>query len=189
MIYFPCLDVTGHIPFAIGANVNIRFLLHNAVPHRKLVPADCSMVYLPCLDLTGHIPFASGATIHIPFRNDLSIPHLETVTTCTPVIYLARAYTAPHGLLASGTNILETLAFPRHLPRTALALLRAAHFCLPVSSSFKNRERAVGNIEILGKPSSNSHFSAPNSQFSFCISVVGALEKGSAAPGRQPILY
>ena len=53
----------------------------------------------------------------------------------------------------------------------------------------KNRERAVGNIEILGKTSSNSHFSAPKSQFSFCISVVGALEKGSAAPGRQPILY
>ena len=66
MVYFPCLDVTGHIPFANGANVNIRFLLHNAVPHRKLVPTDRSMVYLPCLDLTGHIPFASGANVNIP---------------------------------------------------------------------------------------------------------------------------
>ena len=56
MVYLPCLHVTGHIPFASGANVNIRFLLHNAVPHRKLVPTDRSMVYLPCLDITGHIP-------------------------------------------------------------------------------------------------------------------------------------
>ena len=56
MVYLPCLHVTGHIPFASGANVNIRFLLHNAVPHRKLVPTDRSMVYLPCLDIAGHIP-------------------------------------------------------------------------------------------------------------------------------------
>ena len=61
MVYFPCVDVTGHIPFANGANVNIRFLLHNAVPHRKLVSTDRSMVYWPRLYFTGHIPFASGA--------------------------------------------------------------------------------------------------------------------------------
>ena len=113
MVYLPCLHVTGHIPFASGANVNIRFFLHNAVLHRKLVPTHRSMVYLPCLHVTGHIPFASGANINVPFRNDLRVPHLETVTTCAPVIYLARAYTARHRLLASGTNILETLAFPR----------------------------------------------------------------------------
>ena len=138
MVNLPCLHVTGHIPFASGANVNIRFFRHNAVLHRKLVPTHRSMVDLPCLHVTGHIPFASRANIHIPFRNDLRIPHLETVTTCTPVIYLARAYTAPHRLLASGTNILETLAFPRRLRRTALALLLAAHFCLPVCASFRS---------------------------------------------------
>ena len=44
MVYLPCLHVTGHIPFASGANVNIRFLLHNAVLDRKLVPTDRSMV-------------------------------------------------------------------------------------------------------------------------------------------------
>ena len=69
------------------------------------------MVYLPCLHVTGHIPFASGANINIPFRNDLRVPHLETVTTCAPVIYLARACTAPHRLLASGTNYWKLLPF------------------------------------------------------------------------------
>ena len=113
MVYFPCLHVTGHIPFASGANVNIRFFLHNAILHRKLLPTHCSMVYFPCLHVTGHIPFARGANVHIPFRNDLRVPHLETVTACAPVIYLARPYTAPHRLFASGTNISETLAFPR----------------------------------------------------------------------------
>ena len=67
MVYFPHLDVTGHIPFANGANVNIRFLLHNAVPHSKLVSTDRSMVYLPRLYFTGHIPFASGANVNIRF--------------------------------------------------------------------------------------------------------------------------
>ena len=146
MVYLPCLHVTGHIPFASGANVNICFFLHNAVLHRKLVPTHRSMVSLPCLHVTGHIPFASGANINIPFRNDLRVQHLETVTTCAPVIYLARAYTAPRRLLASGTNILETLAFPRcfcvicqqrhRLRRAGIVLLFAAHFCLPVCASF-----------------------------------------------------
>ena len=148
MVYFPCLHVTGHIPFASGANVNIRFFLHNAILHRKLLPTHCSMVYFPCLHVTGHIPFARGANVHIPFRNDLRVPHLETVTACAPVIYLARPYTAPHRLFASGTNISETLAFPRcfdficqqrhRLRRAALALLLAAHFCLPVCASFRS---------------------------------------------------
>ena len=122
------------------------FLLHNAVLDRKLVPTDRSMVYLPCLHVTGHISFASGANINIRFRNDLRVPHLETVTTCAPVIYLARAYTAPHRLLASGTNILVTLAFPccfcficqqcHRLRRAGIVLLFAAHVCLPVCASF-----------------------------------------------------
>ena len=104
------------------------------------------MVYSPCLHVTGHIPFASGANINILFRNDLRVPYLETLTTCAPVIYLARAYTARHRLLASGTNILETLAFllcfcficqQRHrLRRAAIVLLFAAPFCLPVCASF-----------------------------------------------------
>ena len=146
MVYFPCLHVTGHIPIASRANVNIRFFRHNAVLHRKLVPTDCPMVYSPCLHVTRHIPFASGANINILFRNDLRVPYLETLTTCAPVIYLARAYTARHRLLASGTNILETLAFllcfcficqQRHrLRRAAIVLLFAAPFCLPVCASF-----------------------------------------------------
>ena len=143
---FACLHVTGHIPFASGTNVNIRFFLHNAIQHRKLVPTDRSMVYLPCLHVAGHISFACGANINIPFRNDLRVPHLETVTTCAPVIYLARLYTARHRLLASGTNILETFAFllcfcficqQRHrLRRSAIVLLFAAPFCLPVCAPF-----------------------------------------------------
>ena len=118
---------------------------HTLFPSQRR-PSQKTGSHRPCLDVTGHIPFASRANIHIPFRNDLRIPHLETVTTCAPVIYLARAYTAPHRLLASGTNILETLAFPRclcsicqqrhRLCRAALALLFAAHFCLPVCASF-----------------------------------------------------
>ena len=87
---------------------------HTLFPSQRR-PSQKTASHRPCLDVTGHIPFASRANIHIPFRNDLRIPHLETVTTCAPVIYLARAYTAPHRLLASGTNILETLAFPRCL--------------------------------------------------------------------------
>jgi len=38
MVNLPYLHVTGHIPFARGANVNIRFFRHNAVLHRKLTP-------------------------------------------------------------------------------------------------------------------------------------------------------
>ena len=120
------------------------------------------MVDLPCLHITGHIPFASRANIHIPFRNDLRIPHLETVITCAPVIYLARAYTAPHRLLASGTNILETLAFPpclcsicqqRHrLRRAALALLLAADFCLACLCFFPFRRLLYVALLAAGLP-------------------------------------
>ena len=91
------LVITSSATFPLsGANVNIRFVLHNAVPHRKLVPTHRSLVYLPCLPVTGHIPFASGATLNILFRNDLRVPHLETVTVFAPVIYLACASTCCH---------------------------------------------------------------------------------------------
>ena len=75
MVDLPCLHVTGHIPFASGANVNIRFFLHSAVLDRKLVPTHRSMVYLPCLHVTGHIPFARGANINIRFFLHNAILH------------------------------------------------------------------------------------------------------------------
>ena len=110
---------------------------------RRLAPTDRSMVYLPCLHVTGYNPFASRANVSIRFCNDLCVPDLEKVTACASVIYPARAYTALHRLLASGTNILETLAFPRcfcrqrHLLRRAgVGLLFAAHFCMPVRGYF-----------------------------------------------------
>ena len=89
MVYLPCLHVTGHIPFASGANVNIRFLLHNAVPHRKLVPTDRSMVYLPCLDVTGHIPFASGANVNIRFFLHNAVLDRKLVPTDCSMVYLS----------------------------------------------------------------------------------------------------
>ena len=53
MVCLPCLHVTGHSPFASGANVHIRFFLHNAVLHRKLGPTHRSMVYLPYTPFDG----------------------------------------------------------------------------------------------------------------------------------------
>ena len=139
MIYLPCLDVPGHIPFASEANVNIRFLLHNAVLHRKLVPTDRSMVYLPCLHVTGHIPFASGANINICFRNDLRVPHLETVTTCAPVIYLARAYTAPQDFWQAGQTYWKLLpflaAFASFASNVTVSVALALFCCLQLISA------------------------------------------------------
>ena len=88
MIYFPCLDVTGHIPFASGANVNIRFFLHNAVLDWKLVPTDRSMVYFPCLDVTGHIPFASGANVNIRFFLHNAVLDRKLLPTDRSMVYL-----------------------------------------------------------------------------------------------------
>ena len=89
MVYLPCLDVTGHIPFASGANVNIRFFLHNAVLYRKLVPTDRSMVYFPCLDVTGHIPFASGANVNIRFFLHNAVLDRKLVPTDCSMVYLS----------------------------------------------------------------------------------------------------
>ena len=191
MVYLPCLHVTGHIPFASGANVNIRFLLHNAVLHTKLVPTNSSMVYFalssrhwphslckrgkrkhtlspsqrrPSQKTGSHRPFdmfdglnalssrhwphslCKRGKYNIRFRNDLRVhtwkrlPHARPGDLPGPCVYCSSR------LLASGTNILETLAFPRcfcficqqrhRLRRAGIVLLFAAHFCLPVCASF-----------------------------------------------------
>ena len=105
MVYLPCLHVTGHIPFASGANVNIRFLLHNAVPHRKLVPTDRSMVYLPCLDITGHIPFASGANVNIRFFLHNAVLYRKLVPTDRPMVHFPCLDVTGHIPFASGANV------------------------------------------------------------------------------------
>ena len=105
MVYLPRLHVTGHIPFASGANVNIRFLLHNAVLHRKLVPTDPSMVYLPCLQVTGHIPFASGANVNMRFFLHNAVLHRKLVPTHRSMVYLPRLHVTGQIPFASGANV------------------------------------------------------------------------------------
>ena len=102
MVYLPCLHVTGHIPFASGANVNIRFLLHNAVPHRKLVPTDRSMVYLPCLDITGH-SLPSGANVNICLHN--AVLDWKLVPTDRSMVYFPCLDVTGHIPFASGANV------------------------------------------------------------------------------------
>ena len=62
MVYLPCLHVTGHSPFARGANINIRFFLHNAILHKKLYLSNS--IYLSlylsislCIDLSIYLSF------------------------------------------------------------------------------------------------------------------------------------
>ena len=112
MVYFPCLHVTGHIPFARGANVNIRFCLYNAILHRKLVPTDRSMVYFPCLHVTGHIPFASRATVNIRFFRHNAILHRKLVPTHRSMVYFPCFHVTGHIPFASRANV--NIRFFRH---------------------------------------------------------------------------
>ena len=105
MVYLPCLHVTGHSPFASGANVNIRFFLHNAVLDRKLGPTHRSMVYLPCLHVTGYIPFASGANVNIRFFPHNAVLHRKLVPTRRSMVDLHCLHVTGYIPFASGANV------------------------------------------------------------------------------------
>ena len=62
MVDLPCLHVTGHIPFASGANVNIRFFLHSAVLDRKLVPTHRRWSICPVFTSLATFPLHAGQT-------------------------------------------------------------------------------------------------------------------------------
>ena len=112
MVYFPCLHVTGHIPFASRATVNIRFFRHNAILHRKLVPTHRSMVYFPCFHVTGHIPFASRANVNIRFFRHNAILHGKLVPTDRSMVYFPCLHVTGHIPFASRANV--NIRFFRH---------------------------------------------------------------------------
>ena len=150
MVYLPCPHVTGHIPFACGANVNIRFFLHNAVLHRKLVPTDPSMVYLPCLHVTGHIPFASGANVNIRFFLHNAVPHRKLVPTHGSMVYLPCLHVTGHIPFASGANVKHTLSQRPARPTPGNGYhMRAGDlhgpcvYCSP--QTFGKRDKHIGN--------------------------------------------
>ena len=62
MVYFPCLHITGHIPFAPGANINIRFLFHNAVFTENWVPQTIRWFILPVFTSLATFPSHPGQT-------------------------------------------------------------------------------------------------------------------------------
>ena len=110
MVDSPCLHVAVHKSIAKWALVNKTFLCDNAVPYRKFVPTDTPMVDFPCLHIAVHKALAKWTCVNNRFLCHNTVLHLELVPTCPAMIYLPCAYAADHWLMASRTDILETLS-------------------------------------------------------------------------------
>ena len=109
MVDLPCLHVAVHKSIAKWALVNKPSLCDNAVPHGKFVPTDILMVDFPCLHIAVHKPLAKWTCVNNRFRCHNTVVHLELVPACPAMIYLPCAYAADHWLMASRTDIFETL--------------------------------------------------------------------------------